>query len=301
MKKGFFLVWTLLACFAMGRICHGEQTLIAQKVDRPPALDGVADDSVWQSAGSVVTRDRIADLEITLKAVYTDDRIFFLVVFPDPDESGIHKAWIWDKKSESYKIGPEREDGFIFKWNIKSPRTDLSVYADAPYVADIWFWKAGRTDPMGFADDKIQTLGTTKRDRSKKLVSKSGKTTYLQRAGDKGASAYRNVIYIDYEGDRKPQYTHQLPGRSRADIRAKGIWADGEWTIEFGRKLNTGHEDDVQFMVGKVYQFGVSRYEIAGRQPDPAVSQPLYGAGDVSENLFLKFRQESPESEVPGE
>ncbi|MCP4753947.1 MAG: hypothetical protein GY866_23940 [Proteobacteria bacterium] len=175
------------------------------------------------------------------------------------------------------------------KWNMASDPTDLSVFADAPYLADIWFWKACRTDPLGFADDKIQKLSVEKLPKSMKLTSKSGRTTYLKRKGDQGKPAYRNTLYIEYKGDTAPHFINQFPRGSRADIWAKGIWANGEWTIEFGRKLNTGHKDDVQFEIGKLYPFGVSRYEIAGRKPDPSLTQPLFGSGDVSEPLFLKL------------
>ena len=86
-----------------------------------------------------------------------------------------------------------------------------------------------------------------------------------------------------------PQFTNKKPSGSRADIKAKGVWHKGEWCIEFARSLYTGHQDEVQFELGQPYFFGVSRFEIAGRESDPKLSQPLYGAGDVSEKLWLVF------------
>lgn len=53
------------------------------------------------------------------------------------------------------------------------------------------------------------------------------------------------------------------------------------------RRLASGHADDVRFDPGKRHLFGVSRYEIAGRQRDPAVEQPEYGMGDTAEALTL--------------
>ena len=79
------------------------------------------------------------------------------------------------------------------------------------------------------------------------------------------------------------------PTSSRADIRARGVWADGYWTVEFGRALQTGHEDDVQLQTDQVYRLGVSRYEIAGRRADPEAEQPQYGCGEISEILTFKF------------
>ena len=66
-------------------------------------------------------------------------------------------------------------------------------------------------------------------------------------------------------------------------------WKDGQWTIEFTRKLDTGHNDDVLFKTTGKYQFGISRYEVAGREPEKNASQPLYGCGDVGEKLNLIF------------
>jgi hypothetical protein len=52
-------------------------------------------------------------------------------------------------------------------------------------------------------------------------------------------------------GDRIPYIIfHPLDtpwGGSRDDLKAKGIWQDGRWTVEFARKLNTGHNDDIRF------------------------------------------------------
>ena len=62
-----------------------------------------------------------------------------------------------------------------------------------------------------------------------------------------------------------------------------------KWTIEFCRVLDTGYPDDIRFDTQKEYQFGVSRYEIARRKPDPKFSQPLYGCGNTGEDLIIVF------------
>ena len=86
-----------------------------------------------------------------------------------------------------------------------------------------------------------------------------------------------------------PRFTNSIPAGSRADVKAKGVWSYGRWTIEFARTLQTGNGDDIQFDVSKDYLFGVSRYEIAGREPALELKQPLYGSGDISEALTLRF------------
>lgn len=278
-----------LAALASPSVLYGETRVPAVKVANAPRIDGYSQDPAWKTAPEIIARDPIAGIDVALKTVYTDEEVFFLVRFADPDESRIQKAWVWNKEKKMYEIGPLREDCFVFKWAMDGDAIDLSVRSDDNYKTDIWFWKANRTDPAGFADDKYQLLSSNKIPGAQTIVSRTGKTMYLKRKGDMGTAAYKNQIFIEYEGDIRPQFLSQTPSGSRADVRAKGVWTDKEWCLEFGRKLATGNLDDVQFDVGKEYRFGISRYEIAGREPDPGLSQPLYGAGDVSEKLVLVF------------
>ncbi|MCK5580202.1 MAG: hypothetical protein KAJ18_02900 [Candidatus Omnitrophica bacterium] len=279
----------IIAFYAVG-VSFSAQTIKAEKVGYPPVIDGIGNDEVWQQAQSIVTYDNVADIDLTLKALYTDNQIFFLVVFPDADESRTHKSWVWDKIKEMYILGRDREDVFVLKWNMESEHRDLSIYGKDPYAADVWFWKACRTDPKGYADDKIQTLDSIETRNSLGLTSKAGTTMYLLRTGDSGKPVYKTDLQeADYADDKLLRYSFSLPTGSRADIQAKGVWKDGAWTVEFARALNTRQEDDLLFDVTRKYQFGVSRYEIAGRQPNPKSEQPLYGSGDVGEELILTF------------
>lgn len=277
------------AFVSLAPTARAEQTLIVRNVAAAPVIDGKGDDKVWSLAKPVTTHDNVAGIDITLKAVRADKRIYFLVSFPDPDESREHKTWVWDKNIGMYRQGPSREDVFVFKWNMSATPTDLSIRSDTPHEADIWFWKACRSDPAGYADDKIQRLSETELPDSREMTSKSGKKIFLQRMGDDGEPASVTTLFEEYKGDRMPHFETRTPTGSRADIKAKGAWSKGVWVIEFGRDLQTGHKDDVQFEPGKTYQFGVSRYEMAGRDADKSGDQPLFGMGDVSENLILKF------------
>jgi hypothetical protein len=275
-----FLMMLPVALFA-------DQTLVAHKIEKAPVTDGNGDDPEWTGAMPITTHDKVANIDVLLKSVYTDKEIFFWVSFPDPDMSAEHKPLVWDKKTEMYKTGPERGDCFIFKWNMEAEVLDLSVYADKPYTADIWFWKAGRTNPVGYADDKQQIFSMSDVPRSVKIISKSGHSFHLSRPGDAGSPAYVAEVPIEYKGDKLPRFKNCAPSGSRADVRAKGQWQSGIWSIEFRRALGTGHPDDIQFDIKEEYQFGISRYGIGGKRPDP--KKHPYGTGDVSESLTLKF------------
>ncbi len=295
MKHNRFVTygWVLAALLSVAQVfsgnCRAGQNLQSVKVPNTPVIDGRGTEPVWQDALPINVRDPVADMDISIASVYTADQVFFLVRFPDPDESREHKSWTWDKGRQIYGMGNEREDVFIFKWNMQSKPVDLSIYGDEPYVADIWYWKACRTDPMGYADDKMHTLGATEIHDANVLSSRTGKTMYLVRQEDGGRGAYYINLQVKHAGDKIPRYKHRTPLGSRADVQAKGVWQGGFWTIEFARALHTGNIDDIQFDTDITYQFGVSRYEIAGRKSNPALTQPLFGRGDVGESLSLHF------------
>ena len=267
-----------------------ETVLTASKVDEAPLVDGLVDDAAWASAQALVTHDTVADIDLTLKAVHSADQIFILAQFPDSTENLMQKALLWDKGLEIYKTGPRREDTFVIKWNMEPLPIDLTVSSDDSYLADLWFWKAHRTDHAGYADDKHQIYTDIPHPKGQQLLSKTGNTFYLVRKGDEGKSAYKGNIPVDYQGDEIGSYAFRQPQGSRADVKAKGVWSEGVWTVEFSRKFDTGHQDDVVLMPGQAYQFGVSRYEIAGRKADSRIEIPLYGAGEISESLTLEFR-----------
>jgi len=267
-----------------------ERELVAVGVASPPTIDGRGDDPCWAQTVPLVTRDPLAKIDIELRAVRTEDRIFLRARFPDPTESRDNQTLHWNEAKQKYDSGPEREDTLVLKWSMEPVPVDLTLKGDESYRADIWYWKAHRTDPVGYADDKVQVYSDAPTPGATRLLSGSGRAFFLTRDGDQGVAAYDVRVYESRDRDLMPKYAHQEPTGSRADVRAKGHWKDGFWTVEFGRLLDTGHPDDVPFDPAERYQFGVSRYEIAGRDPDPSVQEPLFGSGDVSETLWLVFR-----------
>lgn len=265
------------------------RTLQAVPVDEPPVIDGIADDLAWRNARPIITKDTVADTSLTLAAVYTRKEVFFHVSFPDDAPNRAQKTYAWDAAAGRYRTGPKREDTCVLKWAMDADATDLTLSAEQSYKADIWYWKAARTNPVGFADDKFQVYSRGRMPQSKQVLSRMGEVFYLRRSGDTGHPAYQVISHPKFQGQTMPKYKLSTPTGSRADIRAKGVWSKGVWNVEFGRALHTDQPDDVQFDAEQSYLFGVSRYEIAGRKPNPALQQPLYGAGDITEHLWLIF------------
>lgn len=62
-----------------------------------------------------------------------------------------------------------------------------------------------------------------------------------------------------------PERILSAPSGSRGDIAQAAIWEDGTWYTEFARKLDTGHDDDVQFSdLTATYLFGIATMDNTG-------------------------------------
>lgn len=270
---------------------HAARTVYAVKTAEVPSIDGDGGEAAWAAAGEETIRDARLGVDIRLKALHTGQEIFFLVSFPDAGEDRLHKPWDWNKDLEAYQIGHQREDTSVFKWSMSGNSVDLSNFSDDDYRADVWYWKANRTDPAGFADDKSHILSGEEGKKSLKLTSRSRKTRYLVRLGDAGTSAQEKLLLTDYQGDVHDQYASRRPDGSRADVRARGVWKNGRWTVEFARRLDTGNDDDIRLDPGNAagYLLGVSIAGLYGEPVDEGRPHP-YGQGRISEPLNLKFR-----------
>jgi hypothetical protein len=264
-----------------------ETTLTSARVNDAPVIDGRAGESFWNTAPAITTLDYSSQRPITIRSVHTAGEIFFLVTFPAETPSETHKTWVWDAKEEIYREGPDREDVFVFKWSMSGNSVDLRLRDAEPHRGDIWFWKAVRTNPSGYADDKWQSVSATPGPDSRKISSPSPGQLHFLRQGDTGKPAWDEKFFFEYQGATLTKYAASQPDGSRADVRAKGVWSNKQWTIEFGRKLNTGHDDDVVFKPGAAHLFGVACHAMAYDTPHEKWSQPLYRTGDVFDRLLL--------------
>ena len=263
-----------------------ELTLVCPEVTVPPKVDGVADDAAWNQATPVVTLDFSSQREITLRAVHTATHIYFLVQIPDAAPSETHRSWVWDASDGIYKPGPDREDMFVLKWSLVGNDVDLSFRNPMPHRADVWFWKARRTNPSGYWDDKHHALSPVRTENALEIKRANGRPLYLRRTGDDGRSAYDERIPFEYEGAVVSKYIPRRPEGSRADVRGNGCWQNGKWTLELERKLDTGH-DDIVFEVGGRYLFAACCYEMSATGMDSRWNQPLYRTGDAFDRLIL--------------
>lgn len=116
----------------------------------------------------------------------------------------------------------------------------------------------------GYADN-LQTIGDAEVPLYWKPFSGAGgiitgSPTYLLQAeidaglAKKIVSVEKDGTLVDETGAKVPIWAHipgyilsEPAGPSWNNIAAKGQWANGLWTVELGRKLDTGQADDAQF------------------------------------------------------
>ena len=248
-------------------------TLKAKHTQTPPIIDGAGDDEVWRAA-TPLNLDAIGvwgtsigkSAKITIKAIHTDSHIAFLMRWEDATrDNKMHKPWVWNAEKKAYEQGKEQEDAMALAFEHTGPFTaDMLSPVDA--VWDLWTWKATRSDPVGYALDKTHRYSTTKPEgKAKEYPSRTGTPIWVQRPDDKGESTQKSLqAPSEYSGDVLPAYAIGEPAGSGADVRAKGKWENGYWTVELSRKLNTGHPDDTAFDPAQTYAMAVAVQDRTG-------------------------------------
>lgn len=152
---------------------------------------------------------------------------------------------------------------------------------------DMWHWKSVRTNPVGQLDD--QYLDSARYDKDK--ASGAGRHADAKEAGgyadNKTADGRRPSFALPGNKPAPPYWIldaekvpfdnskykagDQVPGivvsafkGDRGDVIAKGVYRNGQWTLEWGRKLVTGSKQDVQFSdLSRAYYFGVAVFDNA--------------------------------------
>ena len=121
------------------------------------------------------------------------------------------------------------------------------------YVADVWFWSAARTNPVGYAEDWTHQVSTRMIEDAAEYAVKGVGTVFIKKLRDSGSGPYKPLPRPkDKAGERLPSFeVLKSPAGSIADVTAKGRWAAGKWSLELSRKLDTGHADDAAFAAGK--------------------------------------------------
>ncbi len=286
--------------------------LTAQRINETITIDGIADETPWGTAPGLrvkVQDGSIGELYVLIHALYDRDYFYLHAEWDDPTMSVEKKLWTYNG-GEWLKSGDE--DRFAIFWNIYDSVEGFNIagcamlchgdrmYTNAPgELADAWHWKATRTNPAGYADDKFvddvhtdytgsldTSIGITARHPDAKIsggYKRNGDDNetrplyYEPNPTDPEDARFIFQSEIDSgdavritpetrfsNGTVIPGYILERPVGSRGDIEAKGVWRDGAWSLEIKRKLNNGHDDDVQFNTLRTYRFGVAVMDNTG-------------------------------------
>lgn len=269
---------TLLFWLSVAPGFAGEPIIIGA-LSAPPQLDGDFKD--WNGVPAyriplsrLIPDSAIEATEVELRAGHVGGKIFFLARWRDSEADQIHKPYVWDEASARYRPGTQREDRFALQFEISGDYSADWLSGNS-FTADMWHWKAYRTNSIGLAHDKSTEVSTNKLMRSAKLDRAEGGPVYVRRPSDSGGEIYTTRRYSSKADSVMPKYISNpdVTG-SVADVAARGVWADGWWTLEMGRDMETGNADDVGFRIGESRRGAIAVFD-ASENNDHAISETL--------------------------
>jgi hypothetical protein len=273
----------LLACAAGAepKSPAAADELVCVKVSKLPEIDGKAGDEAWKAAKEVVVKIDQPDEEmpkktISIKAVHDGTSMCMLVVWADADKNDQHSPLNW--KGTAYEADDDKvEDACTVAFEMEG-KFDSDMKAGIESKWDVWEWGAAKTNSTGYAVDRTHIFSKTAPApplKARRLTTRDGGQIYFSRPIDEGTPCYTKIEIPETKvKDFMLQYQPQKPSGSAADVEAKGEWADGKWTVEFKRKLNTGHKDDTVFVVGKSLSFAVATFD-KSEKGDHDVTKPI--------------------------
>ncbi len=254
-----------------------EQVLQAAAIDQAITLDGDVADWANVAAITVPLAGRGKVDSVQLKAAVHDGMVYILAVWDDSSEDIIHKPFKWNEASQAYKKMKKMEDRLALTFKMSGDFTNNKIGGSA-FTADVWHWKASRSNPAGIAHDKWWKTSTEPFEKAKEFKTPDGGKVYMRRMSDAGDRLYKPVKYDSKQDDVMPRYEVNMNAQgSIADIAAKGVWRNGRWYLELARKLDTGHDDDAVIPANGIIEMAVAAFNgVDGKKHS------------VSEKLVLK-------------
>ena len=278
-------------------------------------LDGVADESAWSAAPEVTVPLAFGTVEnAQLKALYTDEDIIIRVRWADATEDRLHHPWVWDEKSGSYKEGPQVEDSLMFSFEAGCEWFP-SFLAGYDFDFDAWRWLAGRTDPLGQVLDLSGSMKNAQLSFNQQYTPRYDEDDWNLRITDtqeghlhwpleKLDHQYLLVPVLDtvyyhanLDGVRGQEFARQLQPPTgdmlstasvapqyeplklqgnAAEVRGKGRWENGFWTVELRRPLITEGGGSYDIQMNRLTQFSLQVYDRAERLDESSESGRLF-------------------------
>ncbi len=195
------------------------------------------------------------------------------------------------KKKDVRKYLPESRSDKEYSWNKLHSKEDIAQSKKDSAFTDLMQWRAHRSQPIGMADDGY-VFEYRLTDAGKNLFSKNWDKSLKQPKYmfDKSKLDYKsrtlaqirdlsqpsslvvgeNAVKFDgnanwKKGDMVPEYylNQAMSKGSAADNKnVSAQWKDGYWTLQWQRKMDTGHPlDDKIMKVGSAYTFGLAIHD----------------------------------------
>lgn len=250
---------------------------------------------------------------VTLRAAHDTDRLYLLAIWNDATKDDLKQSWVfdgenWTRRSDKGNDGSWAtidadgsqwdEDRLAIWWDISVSdfaaggcqilcHQERMGSLTLGEKADLWHWKAARSNPMGFVDDQRLNDGTwggvsmagRSNDTGSGIDSANvtGSLPTSMSELDPGANAlylFADTVPIAYRAavpfvaggfDPNAQisgYVLRPPTGSRADIAAVGTWENGQWRVMFTRALTTSSSTEDRWFdglaTGDLYHFSVA-------------------------------------------
>ena len=266
----------------LGMILAGNaaaQTITMYELKSPPTLDGNGSD--WRAVqGTVIPMHKSKpDVTTSVKSILVKGgvyagNVYLYIEWQDSTQDVVHKPWIWDQGRGKYVKGAQREDRLAIQFLMQGEYS-TNWLSGQSFRADMWHWKANRSNSAGLAHDKSTQISADKLLRAYKATPTGGRPVYIARPSDDGDKLYETKRYHKYVGDIMKRYVvAEDPKGSVADVQAKGVWNNGKWHLEICRKLDTGYSDDVIFSRGQTILGGFAVFD-RSENDDHVVSDNL--------------------------
>jgi hypothetical protein len=220
-----------------------------------PEIDGVVDD-VWESSTplTVEVREAVGGHDpraVVLRALHTNDHLYVLAQWPDATRSDMRDPYLWNVDSKRYERPSKPDDQFALEFPLGGDFAVSMLALSRDYVADVWHWKAGRGNPVGWVDDKRHIISQTSFESAREYSLGGRGVVYIARLADEGTPSYVRKDPPDrFTGEVVDSFAAQTPSGSLADVRGKGTHDGKAWTLEMSRAFDTHHDDDVTLHAG---------------------------------------------------
>jgi hypothetical protein len=265
---------------------------MAYSTTDPLTLDGQALESFWTTSDQIVISDiEGSGYDVTVKAANNGSHVFVYATWDDPIANNTRKGWAFNGTAWDNVGG--NEDRIEFAWATSGASI---VCGHNPGTADgmlfdIWHWKASRTGPAGWADDKYwdgsgrhsdsKTAGGYKdnsvvaqADNASAITDALGNSSAVAAFSDDDRPFWdSNGEEISWTGgvnatplsDFIAGYMTDAPTGSRGDVLTGSSHNGTAWHVEFVRALNTTNSaDDITFTEGVAVPFYLAVHDNAG-------------------------------------